>query len=95
MRLFVLVYPLVGCNFLPAISGLPFEKIWGAAYKRVREHGVFNRPLFVEEDGVWVLDHIKAVKLLATMSYLKNNAAFRVGKSPADILTDVEGNVES
>ena len=31
VRLFVLVYLLAGCDFLPAIAGLAFEKMWQAA----------------------------------------------------------------
>lgn len=33
---------LSGCDFLPAISGLPFEKMWRAALKSVREQGVLK-----------------------------------------------------
>lgn len=96
VRLFVLVYLLAGCDFLPAISGLPFEKMWEAALKSVRAQGVFNKPLFVKENGVWALDEIEVVKLLTTMFYFKHEPAFRIGgKSPAEMLTDVEGNVES
>lgn len=33
VRLFALAYFSDGCDFLPAISGLPFEKMWGVAWK--------------------------------------------------------------
>ncbi|CAM9776761.1 unnamed protein product, partial [Pylaiella littoralis] len=93
---FVVVYLLAGCNFLPAISGLPFEKMWDATLKSVRAQGVFSKPLFVEENGVWALDEIEVVKLVATMFYFKHEPAFRIaGKCPAEMLTDVDGNVES
>lgn len=52
VHLYVLVYLLTRCDFLPAISGLPFEKMWGVALKSVREQGAFNKTLFLEEDGV-------------------------------------------
>ncbi|CAN0096134.1 unnamed protein product [Scytosiphon promiscuus] len=94
VRLFVLVYLLAGCDFLPAISGMPFEKMWTAALQSVREPGVFRKPLFLEEGGTWVLDEMEAVKLLGTMFFFKHEAAFRtVWRSPAEILRKFDGDV--
>lgn len=49
LRLFVLVYLLARVAiFSPAISGLPFHKMWEAAFKSVRE-GLFINSVFVED----------------------------------------------
>ena len=52
VRLFVLVYLLAGCDFLPAISGLPFEKMWELTLKSVRSEGLFPRSMFSQEGDV-------------------------------------------
>ena len=52
VRLFVLVYLLAGCDFLPAISGLGFERMWDCALKSVRATGIFDSSVFVQDDGV-------------------------------------------
>lgn len=90
VRLFVLVYLLAGCDFLPAISGLPFEKMWLHALNSVRAAGLVRDFLFVEEDGEWRVDINEGAKLLATVYYSKHEAEFaRVGKYPADILGEM------
>ncbi|CAB1121317.1 unnamed protein product [Ectocarpus sp. CCAP 1310/34] len=53
VRLFVLVYLLAGCDFLPATTGLPFGNMWALALKSVRTEGVFRTSIFVREGGVW------------------------------------------
>ncbi|CAN0380650.1 unnamed protein product [Pylaiella littoralis] len=95
VRLFVLIYLLAGCDFLPAMSGLPFDKMWYFALKSVRAQGVFKDPLFVKDDEVWAVDIDECMKLLATMFFFKNEAAFRRGERTAGmILADVHDNVQ-
>ncbi|CAB1102931.1 unnamed protein product [Ectocarpus sp. CCAP 1310/34] len=67
VRLFILVYLLAGCDFLPAISGLPFGTMWALALKSVRTEGVFRTSIFVREGGVWCVKI--DIELLATMFY--------------------------
>ncbi|CAN0247626.1 unnamed protein product [Pylaiella littoralis] len=95
VRLFVLIYLLAGCDFLPAMSGLPFDKMWAFALKSVRAQGVFKNPLFVKDDEVWAVDIDECIKLLATMFFFKNEAAFRRGERTAGmILADFHDNVQ-
>ncbi|CAB1115078.1 unnamed protein product [Ectocarpus sp. CCAP 1310/34] len=96
VRLFVLIYLLAGCDFLPAISGLPFYKVWILALKSVRAEGVFNRSLFVMEDGVWTVDIEQSIKLLATIFYFRYEAAFAgVATTPGDLLRSVNDSVRN
>ncbi|CAM9428404.1 unnamed protein product [Ectocarpus sp. 4 AP-2014] len=94
VRLFVLVHLLAGCDFLPAISGLPFGTMWALALKSVRTEGVFRTSIFVREGGVWGVKIDECIKLLATIFYLKYEAAFaRGGQEPGWILRMVNGDV--
>ena len=84
VRLFVLVYLWAGCDFFPAISKLPFLKLWGFALKTVRSPGLFKKPLFFQEGGMWTVDLFEGVKRLATAWFFKHEAAFARGtKTPA------------
>ncbi|CAB1117890.1 unnamed protein product [Ectocarpus sp. CCAP 1310/34] len=96
VRLFVLTYLLAGSDFLPAISGLPFYKMWILALKSVRAGGVFNRSLFVMEDGVWTVDIEQSIKLLATIFYFRYEAAFAgIATTPGDLLRNVNDSVRN
>eukprot|EP00752_Nemacystus_decipiens_P016789 g15026.t1 len=95
VRLFVLVYLLAGCDFLPAISGLGFERMWECALKSVRAVGVFDRSIFVRDNGVWNVDIEGCVKLLATVFFFKYESSFKdVCESPGELLRNVSGKVE-
>ncbi|CAM9550630.1 unnamed protein product [Pylaiella littoralis] len=87
VRLFVLVYLLSGCDFLPAISGLPFKKMWVTALQSVRTEGVFTQSLFVQENDVWSVRIDECIKLLATMFFFMNEAAFSRGERTAAIFS--------
>ncbi|CAN0449609.1 unnamed protein product [Pylaiella littoralis] len=79
VRLFVLSYLLAGCNFLPAMSGLPFEKMWVVALKNVRAEGVCKRPRFFQEGEVWMVNVDECIKLVATIcSSLRTRLRFVV-----------------
>ncbi|CAB1115324.1 unnamed protein product [Ectocarpus sp. CCAP 1310/34] len=96
VRLFALIYLLAGCDFLPAMSGLPFYKMWILSLKSVRAEGVFNRSLFVMEDGVWTVDIEQSIKLLATIFYFRYEAAFAgVTTTPGDLLRSVNDSVRN
>lgn len=91
VRLFVLVYLLSGCDFLPEISSLPFGKIWKVALACVRAEGVFDRSLFVKENDNWTVSIDECVNLLVTMFYVKNEATFLRGEAaPGKILHHVD-----
>ncbi|CAN0423990.1 unnamed protein product [Pylaiella littoralis] len=95
VRLSVLIYLLAGCDFLPAMSGLPFEIMWVVALQSVRVETVFKRPLFLQEGEVWMVNMDECIKLVATMIFSKNEAAFRRGgRTAGDILADVKENVQ-
>ena len=76
VRLFVLLYLLAGCDFLPALSGLGFERMWECALKSVRATGIFDGSIFVQDDGVWSVHIGGCVKLLATIFYFKYESSF-------------------
>ncbi|CAM9614686.1 unnamed protein product, partial [Ectocarpus sp. 6 AP-2014] len=44
-RLFVLTFLESGCDYLSAISGLPFDKMWVFVLKSVRTEGLFDKAL--------------------------------------------------
>lgn len=95
VRLFVLVYLLAGCDFLPAISGLGFERMWECALKSVRAVGVFDSSIFVRDNGVWNVDIEGCVKLLATVFFFKYESSFKdVCESPGELLRNLSGKVE-
>ncbi|CAB1100343.1 unnamed protein product [Ectocarpus sp. CCAP 1310/34] len=94
VRLFVLVYLLAGCDFLPAISGLPFGTMWALTLKSVRTEGVFRTSLCVREGGAWGVKIDECIKLLATIFYFKYEAAFaRGGQEPGWIFRTDNGDV--
>ena len=94
VRLFVLIYLLAGCDFLPAISGLAFEKMWEAAMKSGQAEGLFQQPLFRQEGEQFVVDIESCTKLLATMFSFKYEACFaRAGRTPGKLLREVRFNV--
>lgn len=94
VRVFILVCLLAGCDFLPAISGLPSHKMWEAALKIVRAEGVFVKSIFVEKEGVWEVDIEDCVKLLTTIFFFKYERKLRRnGKSLGDILKTCEGSL--
>ncbi|CAB1098857.1 unnamed protein product [Ectocarpus sp. CCAP 1310/34] len=87
-------YLLAGCDFLPAIPGLPFGTMWALALKSVRTEGVFRTSIFVREGGVWGVKIDECIKLLATIFYFKYEAVFaRGGQEPGWILRMVDGDV--
>ncbi|CAN0202363.1 unnamed protein product [Pylaiella littoralis] len=96
VRLFVFIYLLAGCNFLPAMFGLPFEEMWVVALKNVRAEGVCKRPRFFQDGEVWMVNVDECIKLMATIfSSFKNEAAFRRGgRTAGGILADVKENVQ-
>ena len=96
VRLFVLAYLLAGCDFLPAITGLGFERMWECALKSVRAVGIFDSSIFVQDNNdVWHVDIEACVKLLATIFYCKFEACFMdVCESPGELLRNVNGKVE-
>ncbi|CAN0503137.1 unnamed protein product [Ectocarpus sp. 12 AP-2014] len=79
VHLFVLVCLLAGCDFLPAISGVPFGTMWALALTSVRTEGVFRTSIFVREGGAWGVKIDECIKLLATKSYFKYETAFARG----------------
>ncbi|CAB1100238.1 unnamed protein product [Ectocarpus sp. CCAP 1310/34] len=96
VRLFVLTFLDLGCDYLPAISGLPFDKMWVLALKSVRTEGLFDKPLFFEEqDGMWAVHVDECAKLLATMFFYKVEAAFGTAHlAPPQLVESVDGDVE-
>ncbi|CAM9582307.1 unnamed protein product, partial [Pylaiella littoralis] len=95
VRLFVLAHLLSGCDFLPAISGLPFKKMWVTAVQSVRTEGVFTQS-FVQENDVWSVRVDECIKLLTAMFFFKYEAAFARGERTAgNILECVHGNVKN
>lgn len=49
--LFVLVYLMAGCDFLPAVSALPFGRLWNFTLLSLRSEGLFTSPVLVERHG--------------------------------------------
>ncbi|CAB1100624.1 unnamed protein product [Ectocarpus sp. CCAP 1310/34] len=96
VRLFIQTFLESGCDYLPAISGLPFDKMWVLVLKSMRTEGLFDKPLFFEEqDGTWAMDVDECAKQLATMFFYKDEAAFGSAHlSPAQLLESVDGDVE-
>ncbi|CAM9752266.1 unnamed protein product [Sphacelaria rigidula] len=43
--LFVSIYLLAGCDFLPRVSGIPFLKMWDFVLKVVRSSNLFTKPI--------------------------------------------------
>ncbi|CAB1112778.1 unnamed protein product [Ectocarpus sp. CCAP 1310/34] len=96
VRLFVLTFLESGCDYLPAISGLPFDKMWVLALKSVQTEVLFDKPLFFDEqDGTWAVHVDECAQLLATMFFYKDEAAFGTAHlTPAQLVESVDGDVE-
>lgn len=71
--LFVLVYLLAGCDFLPAISRVPFSTMWQLVPKDIRTPNLFTKPPLVENDGRLAADIEDGVELIATVFYFRVN----------------------
>ena len=95
VRLFFLVYPLAGCDFLPTTSGLGFEEMWECALKSTRAEDVFDSRIFFQNDGVWDVNIEECAKLLAAIFCFKFEHFFKdVCESPGELLQTLKGNVE-
>ncbi|CAB1106517.1 unnamed protein product [Ectocarpus sp. CCAP 1310/34] len=83
VRLFVLTFLESGCDYLPSISGLPFDKMWVLALKSVRTEGLFDKPLFFEEQGgTWAVE-------------VDESAFGTAHLTPAQLVESIDGDVES
>lgn len=91
VHLFVLIYRLVGCDFLPAMSGSPLNEMWVAAlYKRAGTRGVSKHHLFVDYNEMWAVDIDECIKLVVAVFYFNNEAEhLRGGRTAGMKLADV------
>ncbi|CAB1098124.1 unnamed protein product [Ectocarpus sp. CCAP 1310/34] len=70
--------------------------MWVLALKSVRTEGLFDKPLFFEEQhGTWAVEVDECAKLLATMFFYKDEAAIGTAHlTPAQLVESVDGDVE-
>ncbi|CBJ31813.1 hypothetical protein Esi_0285_0022 [Ectocarpus siliculosus] len=85
--------PLIFGSWIPTDN----DKMWVLVLKSVRTEGLFDKPLFFEEyDGTWAVDVDECAKLLATLFFYKDEAAFGTAHlTPAQVVQSVDGDVEA
>jgi len=93
--LFVLVYVLSGCDFLPCIGGMDFAKLWKFSLKALRAEGLFREdPIIVQREGKLRVNINAGLKLLGSAYFFKHEAAFStVTSNPLDVWEKEKGNL--
>ncbi|CAN0004085.1 unnamed protein product [Pylaiella littoralis] len=76
--IFVVVYALSGCDFLPSIYNMPFKKMLELTMASICEPGLFAQP-FVKKDesGKWTLARDEGVKLIAVCYFMLHRNVFQ------------------
>ena len=97
VALFVLVFLLTGCDFLPCFHGLPFLVMWQALLKGLRVPGLFPKALLRFEGGSVFVDEDEVMKFLAVAFYYKRESAFSTTGTRAEDILDkqAEGQTTS
>ena len=94
---YVLVYLLGGCNFLPAMHSMTFERMLPYAMVAVSEGGLFKTPL-VEKDnsGKWIVQEEAGIKLMATCYFRLHSKIFEsADKSASEFFQDCDRRVDT
>lgn len=76
ITLFVLLFILSGCDFLPCFHGLSSLDMWDTLVRGLRVRDLFPKPLLTFEDGKVTVEEEEVVKFLAVAFYCKREPAF-------------------
>lgn len=91
MALFLLVFLLSGCDFLPRFDGLLFLAMWKALVKGLRVEGLFPKPLLRRDGRLLIVDKYEVVKFLAVAFYYQKESAFSTKETSAETILEKQG----
>ncbi|CAN0425505.1 unnamed protein product, partial [Ectocarpus sp. 12 AP-2014] len=91
VRPFVLTFLESGCDYLPAISGLPFDKMWVLVLKSVRTEGCLTSRCSSKSrtaHGPWMSTNARSF-------WRPCSSTRRHCSTPAQVVQSVDGDVEA
>ena len=84
--LFVLVFVLSGCDFLPAIVKCPFLLVWESLLRGLAIQGYFCEIVSRDPNGYIKVDENEAVNIIALTYFYRDRHAFPLTWDPASVL---------
>ena len=92
--LFVVVYALAGCDFLPSVYNLPFKKMLALTMESICQKGLFDEALVErDETGKWTLPLEHGMKLMAVCYVMMHRKVFSAANTTAaDVFRQCERN---
>lgn len=92
--LFVVMYFLGGCDFLPCFYNLKLEQMFKHVLATISQPGLFIKPIVKKADGKWTLDIEECVKMLGVCYFQMHWDMFCVeyGDGAAKLLQEVDGD---
>ena len=93
--LFVLVFVLSGCDFLPAIVKCPFLLMWDSLLRGLAIEGFFGEIVSADLDGHVKVNENEALKIIALTYVYRDRHAFPLTWDPASVLNhELHGSIE-
>lgn len=90
--LFVVLYFLGGCDFLPAFYFLKLPQMFKYVLTTISQPGLFVKPIVEKKEGKWVLNVDECVKMLSVCYFQMHWNVFQVQYDGAkNLWEDVEG----
>ena len=86
--LFVLVFVLSGCDFLPAIVKCPFLLVWESLLRGLAVQGFFGEIVSRDPNGHIKVNEDEAVKIIALTYFYRDRHAFPLTWDPASVLNN-------
>ncbi|CAN0344877.1 unnamed protein product [Pylaiella littoralis] len=92
--LFVVMYFLGGCDFLPAFHFLKLNKMFPYVVETISTPGLFTTPIVVKENGKWTVDVDQCVKMLGVCYFRMHWGIFQVAYplGAVQMYQELEGN---
>ena len=84
--MFVLVFVLSGCDFLPAIVKCPFLLVWESLLWGLAIHGLFYDIVSRDPNSYIKVNEDEAVKIIALTYFYRGRHAFPLTWDPAYVL---------
>lgn len=75
--LFVVMYFLGGCDFLPGFFSLKMPTMFKYVLEAISQPGLFNKPIVVKVDGKWTIDVGECVKMLGVCYFQMHVRVFQ------------------
>ena len=97
VALFVVMYFLSGCDFMPGFFSLPLKKMFTFVEETISQPGLFMDPIVYKDgEGKWAVDIEECIKMLGVCYFQMHRTVFQV-KYPsgaAQMLEDLGGDAK-